>query len=67
MAFDVQIRDPGGGFNVVLSTPAGGDAGNPSIRSGGAWNKTTKVKRKASGTMGDVDTVARVGGSWTGV
>ena len=52
---------------VFGTTAAPGGAGNPSIRAGGSWNKTTKIKRKASGTMGDVDTVARVGGSWTGV
>lgn len=67
MALDVQIRNPGGGFNVVLTTPAGGNEGNPNIRVAGVWNKTTKAKRKASGTMGDVDIVARATGAWTGV
>jgi hypothetical protein len=50
-------------FGEVVS-PA---AGNPSVRAAGAWNKTTKAKRKASGSMANVDISTKFAGSWIGV
>ena len=46
---------------------SGGTAGAPSLRVSGAWTKSLKSKRKVTGTMADVDIVAKVAGSWTGV
>lgn len=44
MSFDTVLRNPGGGFNAVLSLPSGGSTGKIKVFLSGLWvEKPVKV------------------------